>query len=127
MKSVFGSHKYEDKKYKDKVEQWAQEDRLGNKIVITGETKDVRYKGKNGVKKHLSPKLHGASELLVFVGEDTHSSKGVEYEIQHAQSEGKKIIAVRIPGTKGAPPKSIRNIDLVAFEPNAIKKALKNK
>lgn len=125
MKSVFGSHKYEDKKHKEKIEKWASEDRLGSNVVITGETKDVRYKGENGVKKHLSPKLHGASTVIVLVGEDTHTSKGVEYEIQHAKSEGKKIIPVRIPGTKGASPKSIRDIDLVAFEPHAIKKALK--
>lgn len=33
MKSVFGSYKYEDKKWKDKVTKWAVQGRLGNNIV----------------------------------------------------------------------------------------------
>jgi hypothetical protein len=125
MKSIFGSYKYEDKEWKDKVEKWGKEDRLGKNVRITGESKDVRAGGANAVKKHLSPKVGGASDMLVFVGDNTHNAKGVEYEIQNAKSSGKRVIPVRIPGTTGAAPKSIRDQEIVAFEPSAIEKALK--
>lgn len=125
MKSIFGSYKHEDKKWKDKTEKWGVDDRLGNNIRITGESKDVRANGDKAVKKHLSPKISGSSDMLVFVGDNTHNSSGVEYEIKNAKSSGKRIIPVRIPGTTGAAPKLIRDEKMVAFEPQAIKKALK--
>lgn len=62
--------------------------------------------------------------MLVFVGDNTHNSRGVEYEIQNAKSSGKKIVPVRIPGTTGAAPKSIRDEKMVVFNPQTIKKAL---
>ena len=125
MKSVFGSYKYEDKKWKDKAEKWSKEERLGDDVRITGESKDVRSSGDNAVKKHLSPKVKGSSDMLVFIGDNTHNSKGVDYEIKNSKSSGKRVIPVRIPGTKGAVPESIRQEKIIAFEPNAIKKALK--
>lgn len=125
MKSVFGSYKYEDKKWKDKAEEWSKEDRLGDNVRVTGESKDVRLSGDNAVKKHLSPKVKGSSDMLVFIGDNTHNSKGVDYEIQNAKSSGKRVIPVRIPGTKGAAPESIRQEKMIAFDPDAIKKALK--
>lgn len=124
MKSVFISYKYEDKKLKNKVEKWAKEGRFGDDVVITGETKDVRQQGKKAIKNHLSPKLRGASTVLVLVGDNTHNSTGVEYEVQHAKSQNKKIVTVRIPETKGGTPSALKDKDLVAFEPDAIKKAI---
>nr|VFJ49383.1 MAG: MTH538 TIR-like domain (DUF1863) [Candidatus Kentron sp. FW]VFJ56959.1 MAG: MTH538 TIR-like domain (DUF1863) [Candidatus Kentron sp. FW] len=124
MKSVFCSYKYEDKKWKDTVESWGNEGRLGHNVRITGESEDVRQGGRNAMKDHIGPKLRGASDVLVFVGDNTHNSTGVEYEVQYAKSHGKNVIPVRIPGTAGAAPKSIREESMVAFEPNAIKRAL---
>lgn len=124
MKSIFGSYKYEDKQWKDKAEEWAQEGRLGDNVRITGESKDVREHGSKAVKNHLSPKVQGSSDMLVFIGDNTHNSQGVEYEIQNAKSSGKRVVPVRIPGTTGAAPQAIREEKIVAFEPSAIKKAL---
>ena len=124
MKSVFVSYKHEDKKQKDIVEKWAKEGRFGDNVVVTGESKDVRHHGGKAIKNHLSPKLRGASTVVVLVGDDTHNSSGVAYEVQHAKSQNKKIITVRIPDTKGGNPASLKDSDLVAFEPNAIKKAI---
>lgn len=127
MKSIFGSYKYEDKKWKDKAEKWSEDGRLGNNVRITGESQDVRNEGYRAVKKHLSPKIGGASDMVVFVGDNTHNSSGVDYEVKNAKSAGKRIIPVRIPGTTGAAPKSIRQERMVAFEPKAIKNALNKK
>lgn len=123
MKSVFVSYKYDDKKSKDRLLKWVKDKCLGD-VVVTGETKDVRNDGKKAIKNHLSPKLKGASIVLVLVGENTHNSTGVEYEIQHAKSHKKKIVSVRIPKTRGAAPKSIRDVELIAFTQNDIKEAI---
>ncbi|OHD16843.1 MAG: hypothetical protein A2Y34_04680 [Spirochaetes bacterium GWC1_27_15] len=125
MKQVFISYKYEDIKYKNKIKNWAIEKRLGD-INIIGETEDVRQGGMNAIQQHLSPKLTGASCVLVLVGNDTHNSVGVDYEIKHAKSQNKKIIVVRIPQTTGAAPIIIRNIKEVVFDPNAIKNAIES-
>lgn len=124
MKSVFCSYKYEDRQWKEKLDGWAKSYKLGTHVVITGESKDVRQDGGNAVKKHLSPKLKGASDVIVLIGGDTHNSTGVEYEIQHAKSDGKNIIPVRIPNTTGGLPKAIGGVRVIAFEPTAIRQAL---
>jgi hypothetical protein len=126
MKSVFVSYKYEDKKWKDDLEKFAKDGRLGENVVITGETEDVRPNGTNAIRSHINPKITGATNVIVLVGNDTHNSSGVEREIQSAKSQQKKIIAIKIPGTMGAVPKSLGSQNLVPFEPNAIKKALEN-
>jgi len=126
MKSVFCSYKYEDKQWKEKLESWAISNRLGPNIVITGESEDVRQNGKNAVKRHLSPKLTGASKILVLIGRDTHNSTGVEYEIQHAMSAGKKVIPVRIPDTSGAAPQAISGKREIVFDPSAIRQELES-
>nr|VFK23460.1 MAG: MTH538 TIR-like domain (DUF1863) [Candidatus Kentron sp. MB]VFK27857.1 MAG: MTH538 TIR-like domain (DUF1863) [Candidatus Kentron sp. MB]VFK74443.1 MAG: MTH538 TIR-like domain (DUF1863) [Candidatus Kentron sp. MB] len=126
MRSVFISYKYEDKIWKDKVKKWGSDKRFGGNVVIIGKSEDVRQGGTNAVKGHISPKIRGASDVLVLVGNDTHNSTGVEYEVQHAKSSGKNIILVRIPGTTGAAPRSLMYRDMTAFEPNAIMRALNN-
>lgn len=122
-KSVFVSHIYEEKPFKDKLDRWARDGRLGN-ATVTGETHDVRQGGQRAIKQHLSPRLKGAGALLVMVGNDSHDRPWLDYEVQHARSHGKKIVAVRVPGTSGAAPRSIRNAQEVAFEPGAIRRAL---
>ncbi len=124
MKSVFASYKYEDKAWKEKVTEWALEGRLGYNVRITGEDKDVRQDGERAIRQHLSPKVEGASEVIVLVGKDTHNSSGVDYELRNAKSAGKRIIPVRIPNTTGAAPILIRNEEIIAFTPEAIRDAI---
>lgn len=122
-KSVFVSHIYEEKPYKDKLTRWANDRRLGN-VVITGETHDVRQGGHRAITQHLSPRLKGAGALLVLVGDDSHDRPWLDYEVQHASSHHKRIVVVRIPGTDGAAPRAVRGYGEVAFEPSAIRYAL---
>jgi hypothetical protein len=102
--SVFVSHVYEDLRTRDSISAWAQGGQLGPNVVVTGESEDVRAKGDAAVRAHLSPKLQGASAVLVLVGNDTHNHRWIEYEIQHALSNHKLVVLVRIPNTTGAPP-----------------------
>ena len=124
MRSVFISYKYEDKPWKERIEELIKNRRLGDDIRITGESEDVRQGGEKAIKDHLGPKIRGASAILVLVGNDTHNSSGVDYEIQFAKSHHKKVVPVRIPDTQGGLPDKIRDKDVVAFEPEAITQAI---
>lgn len=124
MKSIFASYKYEDKEYKDKIEQWALEGLLGFNVRITGESKDVRQGGQSAIRGHIHPMIEGATCMILIVGQDTHNSSGVDYELRNATSARKPIIAVRVPGTSGALPHLASGVREVAFEPGAISRAI---
>ena len=122
--SVFVSHVYEDRQVLESLRAWVRQGLLGPGVVLTGETEDVRQAGSTGIRRHLSPKLQGASAVIVLVGNDTHSHTWVSYEAQHALSNRKRVVAVRIPNTTGALPDAVAHLDLVAMNPTAIRRAL---
>ena len=124
MKSIFASYKYEDKRFKDQLATWAREGRLGYNVSITGESQDVRQDGGNAIRNHINPIINGAACVVLIVGQDTHNSSGVDYELRNAKSAGKPIITVRAPQTSGALPALVASSPEVAFEPNAIARAL---
>lgn len=123
-KSVFVSHVFEDGSAVGRLRDWAGSGRLGPNVVVTGETADVRQKGDRAIREHLNPKVEGASAVVVLVGNDTHNHGWVDHEVREARKHNKAIVAVRLPGTRGAAPASLAGVPEVAFEPDAIRKAL---
>lgn len=123
MYQVFVSYVYEDKPYRDRIEAWALEGRLGN-VKITGEADDMRASGEAAIRAHLIPYLKGAAALILLVGDNSHNHEWVAYEVNYMQSERKPVVVVRIPRTYGAAPPSARHFAEVTFEPNAIRRAL---
>lgn len=121
--SVFVSHVFEDRAYRDQLDGWARRGLLGD-VVITGETADVRQGGDRAIQGHLNPYLKGAGALLVLVGRDSHNRPWLDHEVQHALSHHKKILVVRIPGTTGAAPMSVRGHSELLMDPSAIRRAL---
>lgn len=122
---IFVSHVYEDIVARDTLVSWARQGKLGLGVEITGESDDVRQHGRSAILNHLRPMLRDASAVIVLVGNDTHNHHWIEYEAQYALSHQKKVIAVRIPGTTGAPPTVIARLGLVATEPTALQTALR--
>lgn len=47
-------------------------------------------------KKNVAEKMKQTSAVIVAVGKDTHKSKSVEWEIEEAHRQGKKVIGMRI-------------------------------
>ncbi len=123
MKSVFVSYVYEDASHKEDVVGWGEARRLGP-VQVTSERRDVRQDGERRIKRELSPLLKGAAAVVVLIGNDTHNSQWVGYEVQHALSHHKQIIPVRLPGTRGAAPSAIRGVAEVAFDPESLRRAL---
>lgn len=122
--SVFISHVYEDLTARDTLRSWAAKGLLGPGVIATGESEDFRQGGPAAIKRHLSPMLQGASAVIVLVGNNTHNHDWVDYEVNHARSVNKKVVAVRITGTTGAPPKSLAGIEVGSMDVNLIRRAL---
>lgn len=122
--SIFISHVYEDLAARDTLKMWAASGLLGPDVVATGESEDVRQGGAAAIRRHLSPMLQGATAVLVLVGNNTHNHEWIDYEVVHARSGRKRVIAVRIPGTTGAPPKSLAGIEAVPMDVVCIRRAL---
>ena len=122
--SVFLSHVHEDYGARDTLRGWATQGLLGPQVVVTGESEDVRQHGDRAISRQLSPKLQGAAAVIVLVGNDTHNHRWVEYEVQHALSNRKLVIVVRIPNTTGAPPSVVGGLSIIPMDPSLIRKAL---
>jgi len=122
--SIFISHVYEDLKSRDQIQVWANQGLLGPNVVITGESEDHRQGGSNAIREHLNTKLQGASAVLVLVGNDTHNHKWVDHEAQYGRSNHKRVVPVRIQGTTGGLPPAVADLQPVAMDPTAIRRAL---
>jgi hypothetical protein len=122
--SIFVSHVFEDSWACEVVRQWIDSGRLGPGVVYAGESKDLRSLGKEAVRAHLSPLIRGASTVLLLVGNDTHNHDWISYEVAHARSLRKELVAIRLPNTTGALPQEAGGYSLVAFEPNAVRTAM---
>ena len=123
-RSVFVSFVFEDRVHFQSVQRWANEKRLGNDVVVTCETMDVRPQGEAAICAHLQPKIRGAACVLLLLGQNTHSHEWVGYELSVAASLGKKIIVTRIPGATGTAPPAFAHLLPVGFEPAALARAL---
>lgn len=123
-KSVFVSYVMEDKTHFDNVKRWAEEGKLGDDVVVIGESKDVRQEGERAIENHLKPRIRGAAAVLLLLGKDTHNHDWVRYELSVAASLNKKIIVARIPGTTGAAPEGFRHLKEIPLDPSSIKAAL---
>lgn len=125
-RSLFVSYVYEDKKHYDDVKRWSDERRLGDDVVVTSETADVRQKGNAAIEDHLKQRIKGAAAVLVLIGDDTHNHDWVRRELAWATSAAKQVIAARVPGATGAAPNGFQHLSLIPLDPSAIRKALNN-
>lgn len=50
------------------------------------------------IKSLIRPKIDWAGTMIVLVGNNTSKSKYVNWEIEHAAREGKRIVGVYLPG-----------------------------
>jgi len=122
--NIFISYKYENRKNLNDLKSFMlnPQPNFGHYPIM--ERDDVREQGKEEIKKYLRPLLKKAEILICLVGKDTHSSPWVKYEINVAKSQKKPVIPVRIPGTSGGIPASIKSLIEIDFDPKAIQDAI---
>ncbi|HFE46360.1 MAG TPA: TIR domain-containing protein [Nannocystis exedens] len=119
--SIFISYVYEDKKHRDAVERWCTNELIGTNRVIISEFADLRQQGQRAIESHLKPRIRGAATVLCLIGENSHNSAWVKYELDVATSLNKKIVLARIPNTSGAAPEGYRNRTVHALDPSLLR------
>ena len=124
VKKVFISYKWEDKASRNGLEGAMKNTNNNFDAISDSERKDLRSKGEKEIKEYLKEKIRKSNAVICLVGQDTHSSEMVQWELEVSNSLGKKIIPVRIPNTTGGAPKPIRNKDLLNWNIDDINNAL---
>ncbi|WP_165703927.1 TIR domain-containing protein [Enhygromyxa salina] len=121
-KSIFISYVYEDKAHRKSVERWFDENLAGDDRVSIAESEDYRQLGESAIKNYLKPKLRGCAAVLCLVGDDTHNSHWVQYELDVATSLNKQIVLARVPNTRGAAPTRHRSLNIHVLDPSTLRK-----
>lgn len=102
-KNIFISHVHEDDalipKLKDLIARAGMEVRDGS--ITSDKPNDA--KNQEYIKREiLAPRIQWASTLVVLIGQDTHDSWWVNWEIKHAIEQGKTVIGVYAQGATEA-------------------------
>lgn len=122
MATFFISYVYEDKAFRQQIEDWHARGLLGH-WKPTFETVDHRPGGWNEVKRYLSPLIRSSDAFVALVGQNSHNHYPIDYELQAARSAGIPVVKVRIPNTTGGPPPTLHGED-VEFRPSSLAAAL---
>ncbi|MHA1146349.1 MAG: TIR domain-containing protein [Candidatus Helarchaeota archaeon] len=119
--NIFISYKWEDNTQYNGLKGLLENPNNNYVHFIREERDDLRSQGETYVKNQLRKKILKSDRIICLVGNDTHSSKWVQWELEVATSQRKKIIAIRIPNTNGGSPQLIRERRIPLIEWNADK------
>ena len=101
IKNVFISHIHEDDEGIDHIKSLTDKHGM---IVRNGSVTSDRpnsAEDENYIKYQiLAPRIKWASVLAVYVSPDTKHSRWVDWEIEYAQKQGKRIVGIWAHGTK---------------------------
>jgi hypothetical protein len=127
--TVFISFDYEkDRKYKNLLVAWDKNDRFNFKFYDSSVTVAVNSDDAAYIRSVIKGKISDAQYLLCIVGEETHKSGWVSWEIDTAKSLGKQLIAVKTASSNTTPPNLLNSGArwAMSFTFEAIKKAVEN-
>jgi len=96
-KKVFVSYQYNhDKHYKLLLQAWDANPNFEFGFSDQSVTVPINSEQASAVKAGITRKMNDAKYCLVLVGEHTHESEWVNWEIENAYNLGLKIVAVKI-------------------------------
>ncbi len=126
---VFLSYKWEDKKYADGLRGAFLNTTNEYRHVPFNEREDYRQKGEVVIKNYLKGIIGGCDALICLIGNISYNSQWINYELDVATSQNKKIVAVRIKGTTGGAPNLIRlrGINIIEYDSRKINDELSKK
>ena len=97
--NVFVSHFHEDEEHISKMNVLLGDDYSIRNYSVTSD-KYNNAKSEDYIKSMLRPLINQASVLICLIGPNTHDSKWVNWEIEQALKQGKRIIGVYTWGAK---------------------------
>jgi len=101
---LFVSYDYDnDKHYKNLLLAWDANDMFDfefydHSVDVSVNSEDATY-----IKSVIRRKISDCTHFLCLIGEETHESGWVEWEIETAVALGKKIVAVKIDNSYSSP------------------------
>lgn len=128
-KTVFISYDYDnDKDYKNLLKAWDANKKFD--FSFHDHSADVSIDSTNAatIKRAISAKIGNATYFLCIIGEKTHNSGWVKWEIEKAVELKKKIVAVKIKSSNTSP-SEILNVGAswaMSFTYDAISKAIED-
>lgn len=71
-----------------------------NKPVTPNKWEEIKRGGDSAIEKWIDTNITRASCVVVLIGEETHKSKWVDYEIRKAWNDGKGLVGIHIHNLK---------------------------
>lgn len=122
--STFISYSHSDSDWLRKIKRWERNGLLPSHIRITHERADYRQEGRGAIRREVQSMIQGAATVLVVVGDNSHDRHWVDQEVAYAKTRNKRILVGRIPDTRGAAPREVRNIREVLLDPGVLRNEL---
>lgn len=72
----------------------------GNTLVSANEWEEIKRGGDDAIKRWIDRNMENRSCLVVLIGQKTHESRWVKYEIKKAWNDGKGIVGIYIHNLK---------------------------
>ena len=129
MKKIFISYDYSnDKKYKNMLLAWDKNKQFDFDFGDTSADVSIKSHDPDVIKRAISAKINQSDIFLCLIGEHTHESTWVKWEIEKALELEKKIVAVKLEKEFKSPDeiKDIKAEWAMSFTFDAIKKAIEN-
>lgn len=126
IKRIFISFRETDRQYREAFEGILKNPNSPLKGIPISSREDVRNQGEKSVKNYIKTLINESDCMIILIGNDSHNSTWIDYEMDVATSKEKPILGVRIPSTSGAGPDLFRRRDFIPVEwdTNIIKKNL---
>jgi hypothetical protein len=130
IKNVFISHIHEDDSKLSNLKKLLSSNGMTVRDGSINSSNPNNAKNSDYIKREiLAPQIAWASTMLVYISPNTTQSAWVNWEIEHAAKEGKKIIGVWEQGAKGCEiPSALKEYgdSLVGWHGNSIIDAILN-
>lgn len=127
MRRVFISFKMEDKKQVDglRLLSWNK----GHEIEFYDESVRLSYKSEHApyIKSKIRAKIQRASITLCLLGQNTHLSEWVDWELETSIDEGNQIVLMGLPNgpSRLSLPPSVRGRDWYIWDLDYLTRVLK--
>lgn len=126
VRKIFVCYNVDDKKYFNKIRRWKKRKSMGDHAIILS---TMEEKGKRGMQDKrqlfaLKRKLMSADFAIIIIGENNRRHPWIELE-RLAKRNNIERYYMRIPYTQDKLPYQLKDMEQMAFNPNAIEKKLR--
>ena len=91
---VFISHHHEDQEDLDRLKELMKEKGYNMKDSSIDESKPNKAENEEYIKSLLRTRIDWSGTLVVLIGKETHTRPWVDWEIEYAHRQGKRIVGI---------------------------------